>query len=459
MAKLTWGKLARLLAVFMAFSLVAAACGDDDTSSSQSDGDGGGGGTLNVAVVGNPQMEDIAALTPELFTADTGIDVNYSILDEDQLREITTRDAAAGGDQFDVVMIGLFEAPQFGQNGWINDLTDYAAGDEDYDVEDLIPTVRDGLTVDGAMYASPFYAESSFLMYRQDVVDEAGLEMPESPTWDEVAEIAREIDSDEMAGICLRGKPGWGDLGAVFTTVANTFGATWWAANDDGTIGEAQVDQPEFREALEFYTGLIDDAGESDASNASYNECSQQYLDGNVAMWYDATVAAGSLEADDSPVKGMNGYALAPVNETDASGWLWAWSLAIPATSSDPDLAWEYISWATGPQYIAAAGDMISGGWAAIPPGTRQSTYELPEYQAAAEAFADKTLEAMEAAPIDDPGTTPRPGLPGVQFVGVPEFQDMGNQCTELFSSAIAGGLSVDEALSQCQDIASSFSK
>ncbi len=459
MVKMTWGKLAKVFAVFIALSMLAAACGDDDDTGSGSDNGGDGSQTLNVAVVGNSQMEDIAALTPELFTQDTGIEVNYSILEEAQLREITTRDAAAGGDQFDVVMIGLFEAPQFGENGWILDLSGYAEGDEDYDVDDLIPTVREGLTVDGALYASPFYAESSFLMYRQDVLDEAGLEMPEAPTWDEVAEIAREIDSDEMAGICLRGKPGWGDLGAVFTTVLNTFGATWWAANDDGTIGEAQVDQPEFREALEFYVGLLDDAGESDASNASYNECTQQYLDGQVAMWYDATVAAGNLEADDSPVKGKNGYALAPVKETDTAGWLWAWSLAIPATTSDADLAWEYISWATGPGYIAEAGERIPGGWAAIPPGTRQSTYELPEYQDAAGAFADKTLEAMEAAPIDEPGTTPRPGLPGVQFVGVPEFQDMGNQCTELFSSAIAGGISVDEALSQCQDIASSFSQ
>ena len=410
-------------------------------------------------IVGNPQMEDIAELTPELFTAETGITVNYSILEEQTLREIVTRDAAAGGEQFDAVMIGMYEAPQFGANGWLTDLTPLASADADYQLDDLIPSVRNGLSVGDSMYASPFYAESSFLMYRQDVLDEAGLTMPEAPTWDEVADIARQINSDEMAGICLRGKPGWGDLGASFTTVANTFGATWWAANDDGTIGAAQVDQPEFREALEFYVDLIDDAGESDAANASFNECLSQYLDGKVAMWYDATVAAGLLEADDSAVKGLNGYALAPTKVTDASGWLWAWALAIPENSPNPDLAWEWLSWATGPGYIAAAGENVSGGWAAIPPGTRFSTYAIPEYQEAAAAFAGKTLEAMEAAPIDNPGTTPRPGLPGVQFVGVPEFQDMATQCTELFSGVIAGQLSIDDGLAQCQDIASTYSQ
>jgi sorbitol/mannitol transport system substrate-binding protein len=293
------------------------------------------------------------------------------------------------------------------------------------------------------------------VMYRQDVLEDAGLTMPDNPTWDEVAEIARTVDSDEMAGICLRGKPGWGDLGASFTTVLNTFGGTWWSANEDGTVGEAQVDQPEFKGALQFYVDLVNDAGEDDAANASFNECLAQYQDGKVAMWYDATVAAGTLEADDSPVKGKNGYATAPVKETEASGWLWSWALAIPQNSPDPDTAWEYISWATGPDYIKAAGSQVPGGWAAIPPGTRASTYEIPEYQEAAGAFADATLEAMEAAPIDNPGTTPRPGVPGVQYVGIPEFQDVGNRCTEQFSSVIAGQTNIDAALSACQDIAS----
>ena len=78
--------------------------------------------TINVAIVGNPQMEDIASLTPDLFTAQTGINVEYTILEEQTLREIVTRDVGAGGEQFDVVMIGMFEAPQFGRNGWLVDL-------------------------------------------------------------------------------------------------------------------------------------------------------------------------------------------------------------------------------------------------------------------------------------------------------------------------------------------------
>jgi sorbitol/mannitol transport system substrate-binding protein len=295
-------------------------------------------------------------------------------------------------------------------------------------------------------------------MYRKDVLAAKGITMPAKPTWDQIAAIARKIDSPQMAGICLRGKPGWGDLGASFTTVLNTFGGTWWSATPDGKVDKAQVDQPEFKKALQFYVDLVQSAGEDDAANSSFNECLTQYQQGKVAMWYDATVAASSLEANDSPVKGKNGYAPAPVEKTPASGWLWTWALAIPQNASDPDAAWKYISWATGPDYIKAAGTKIPGGWAAIPPGTRLSTYQIPQYEQAAKAFAQQTVDSMKAAPIDNPGTTPRPGLPGVQYVGIPQFQDVGNRCTQLFSSAISGQTSVDDALSQCQEIASAVS-
>jgi sorbitol/mannitol transport system substrate-binding protein len=441
---------ATLIAVAALFvGLGVAGCGGDD------DNGGGSGGSINVAIVDNPQMKDIAKLTPSLFTKKTGIDVNYTILDEGTLREVTTRDVAAGGRQFDVVMIGPFEAPQFGKDGFITDLTKFAESDSAYKLDDIIPAVRNALSYKGKLYAAPFYGESSFLMYRKDVLKKAGVTMPAQPTWTQVADIARKIDTPEMAGICLRGKPGWGDLGASFTTVLNTMGGTWWSAKPDGSVDKAMVDQPEFKNALQFYSDLIHDAGEKDAAGSSFNECLSQYKDGKVSMWYDATVAAGLLEADDSAVKGKNGYAPAPIDKTTASGWLWSWALAIPQTSSQADKAWKYISFATGPQYLKEAGSRVPGGWAAIPPGTRKSTYEIPQYEKAAAAFAKPTLDSISAAPIDNPGTTKRPGLPGVQYVGIPEFQDVGNQCTQQFSAVIAGRTPIDTALSNCQNVAS----
>ena len=411
--------------------------------------------TISVAVVANGQMQDIARLTPSLFTKKSGIKVKYTILDEGKLRQVTTRDVGSGGKAFDAVMIGPYEAPQFGTAGLLKDLTSQAKGDKAYHYADLIPAVRNALSAKGHMYAAPFYGESSFLMYRKDILAKKGVKMPLHPTWQQVAAAARKIKTSSMAGICLRGKPGWGDLGAAFTTVLNTFGGTWWTAKPNGQPDKAQVDQPAFKDALDFYAKLVQDAGEKDAANSSYNECLTQYQAGKVAMWYDATVAAGFLEAKDSPVKGKNGFAFAPHFKTKSTGWLWTWALAIPKSSPDPTDAWKYIAWATGPQYLKAAGPRVKGGWAAIPPGTRFSTYRIPQYKTAAKAFAATTLAAMKAAPITNPGTTKRPGLPGVQYVGIPAFQDVGNRCTQLFSAVIAGSMKDTAALSQCQQIAS----
>jgi sorbitol/mannitol transport system substrate-binding protein len=410
--------------------------------------------TISVAVVANGQMQDIAKLTPSLFTAKSGIKVKYTILDEGKLRQVTTRDVGSGGKAFDAVMIGPYEAPQFGVAGLLKDLTPLAKGDSAYNYNDLIPAVRNALSAKGHLYAAPFYGESSFLMYRKDILAKDGVTMPLHPTWQQVAAAARKIKTSSMAGICLRGKPGWGDLGAAFTTVLNTFGGTWWSAKPNGQPDKAQVDQPAFKNALDFYSKLVQDAGEKDAANSSFNECLTQYQAGKVAMWYDATVAAGTLEASDSPVKGKNGYAFAPVYKTKSSGWLWSWALAIPKSSPDPSDAWKYIAWATGKQYLRAAGPRVKGGWASIPPGTRVSTYRIPQYKKAAKAFAAITLAAMKAAPITHPGTTKRPGLPGVQYVGIPQFQDVGNRCTQLISAVIAGSMKDTSAISQCQQIA-----
>jgi sorbitol/mannitol transport system substrate-binding protein len=443
---------AAIVGLLAIVGVVPAGCGGGGGDAGHGSGHGG---AINVAIVDTPQTQDLARLTPSLFTDETGIKINYTILDEGTLREVATRDVADRGRQFDAVMIGTYEAPQFGRDGHIVDLTPKASADRAYDLGDIIPSVRNALSYQGRLYAAPFYGESSFLMYRKDVLRRAGIAMPAHPTWRQVADIARRIDTPRRAGICLRGKAGWGELGAPFTTVLNTFGATWWSAKPDGSVDRAMVDRPPFRRALRFYAGLVKDAGERHAAGANYTQCLALYRGGKVAMWYDATVAASNLEADDSPVKGKNGYVPAPVQLTPASGWLWSWALAVPASSRKRDLAWRYIAWATGPRYLKQAGTRIPGGWAAIPPGTRRSTYEIPAYRQATAAIARPTLDAIESAPIDHPGTTRRPGLPGVQVVGIPEFQDVADRCTELFSGVIAGKLSTDSALANCQAIAS----
>ena len=327
-----------LLGIATASVLVLSACAGAGGSGG---GDSGGKVTLTLATVNNPQMKDMESLKDSFEKDNPDITIKFVQMEENDLRDSVTKDVATQGGQYDVVTVGSYEVPIWAGNDWLSDLTSLAGDDEDYDVDDLMPPIREALTVDDSLYAVPFYGESSFLMYNKDMFAAAGITMPDNPTWDEVATYAKQLKTADTAGICLRGKPGWGELFAPLTTVVQTFGGNWY--NEDW---EAEVDSPEFTEATQFYIDLVTEAGQPDPVSSGFTECLNLFSQGNAAMWYDATSAAGSLEDAASPVAGKVGYVHAPVKETAESGWLWSWNLAIPKTSKHQDAAWTFVSWA-----------------------------------------------------------------------------------------------------------------
>ncbi|GAB3505473.1 ABC transporter substrate-binding protein [Amycolatopsis cihanbeyliensis] len=414
---------------------------------------GDGGATVTIATVANPQMQDIEKLTPKFNEQHPDINIEFVTLPENELRDRVTQDIATQAGQYDVVTIGTYETPIWAENGWLTGLDEYAS-QGGYDPADIIGPVREALSFEDQMYAAPFYGESSFLMYRKDLFEQAGLTMPEQPTWEDVAGFAERLDNDaeQRAGICLRGLPGWGEVLAPLNSLILTYGGQWYDENWD-----AKLDSPQVKEAAQFYVDLVREHGQPGAPNAGFSECLTSMAQGNSAMWYDATVAAGSLEdSSTSTVAGEIGYAPAPTMETDHAGWLWAWSLAIPETSDAKDAAWEFVSWATSKEYHRLVGEEL--GWTRVPPGSRLSTYEIPEYQEAAGQFAEPTLDAIQNVDVNQPGVHPQPWT-GVQYVAIPEFQDLGTKVSQEISAAIAGQQSVDEALAKAQGYAEETAK
>ncbi|MFE5817552.1 ABC transporter substrate-binding protein [Streptomyces sp. NPDC056479] len=416
-------------------------------------GAGSGGNSINVLMVNNPQMTELQKLAPR-FTEETGIKVNFTVLPENDVRDKISQDFANQAGQYDVATLSNYEIPIYARNGWLKEMNSYVAKDPAYDEQDVLGPMRQSLTGDdGKLYGQPFYGESSFLMYRKDVFEKAGLTMPEHPTWQQVADLAAKADGAEsgMKGICLRGLPGWGEVMAPLTTVVNTFGGTWFDKN-----WKARLNSPEWEKATKFYVDLVRDHGESGAAQSGFAECLNNMTQGKVAMWYDATSAAGSLEAANSPVKGKIGYAPAPVDKTESSGWLYTWAWGIQQASRNPDKAWQFVSWASSKQYEQLVGDEI--GWSNVPAGKRASTYANPAYREEAAAFQEMTKEAIEGARPNDPGVQPRPA-PGIQFVGIPEFTDLGTKVSQEISAAIAGRQSVDSALNKSQQLAEKISE
>lgn len=402
--------------------------------------------TLTIATVNNGDMIRMQGLTSEFTSVNPDIQVEWVTLEENVLRERVTTDIATKGGQYDIMTIGTYEVPIWAKQGWLLPLENLG---DDYDVDDLLPAIRSGLTGDdGKLYAAPFYGESSFIMYRKDLMEKAGLTMPDAPTWEFVADAARKMTdrANDINGICLRGKAGWGENMAFLTATSNAFGARWFDEN-----WKPQFDQPEWKNTLDFYVKLMNDAGPQGASSNGFNENLALFQQGKCGMWIDATVAASFVtNPNDSTVADKVGFALAPDTGLGKRGnWLWAWNLAIPAGSQKAEAAEKFISWATSKAYAELVAS--KEGWANVPPGTRTSLYENPEYQKAA-PFAKMTLDSINAADPKAPTVKPVPYV-GVQFVAIPEFQSLGTSVGQLFSAALAGQMSVDDALAQAQSL------
>jgi sorbitol/mannitol transport system substrate-binding protein len=416
-------------------------------------GSGGkGGNSINVLMVNNPQMLELQRLTPANFTKQSGIKVHFVVKVEQDMRDTASTEFANQSGQYDVATLSNFEIPYYAKAGWISDMQSIAK-DKSFDQADVLPTMTQALSSGGKLYGEPFYGESSFLMYRKDVFQKLGIKMPANPTWQQVAQYAAKVDGSQpgMKGICLRGLAGWGDNLAPLTTVVNTFGGTWFDMN-----WKAQVNTDGFKQAANFYVNLIHQHGEPGAATFSFPQCLNAMQQGKVAMWYDATSAAGPLEAPDSTVKGKIGYVSAPHYKTPRSGWLYTWAWAIEKASKNQDAAKKFVAWASSKDYenlVAKDTKGQYGGPTNVPAGKRASTYSNPTYLKVAGVFAKPTLAAIKDAPTANPGVQKRP-YSGIQFVGIPSFTSFGLECAKDISSAIAGSESTNSALNSCQSAA-----
>ncbi|ONF44323.1 sugar ABC transporter substrate-binding protein [Marinobacter lutaoensis] len=401
--------------------------------------------TVTIGTVNNGDMVRMQKLSAEFEKTHPDIRLDWVVLEENVLRQRLTTDIATEGGQFDLMTIGLYETGLWGARGWLTPMENLPAS---YDVDDIFPSVRDGLSVDGTLYGLPFYAESSMTYYRKDLFEAAGLSMSEQPSWDQIREFAKTLNrpEQEQYGICLRGKAGWGENMALVTTLANAFGARWF-----DEAWHPEFTGPEWTRAITFYTDLLGQYGPPGASSNGFNENLALFNSGKCALWVDATVAGAFVtDPSQSEVADAVGFALAPKEVTaKGAGWLWSWALAIPSSSDAKDAARAFAVWATSKEYSELVAERY--GIAAIPPGTRLSTYRNEAYMNAA-PFAAVTLTSLERADPNDPTLKPVP-YTGIQLVSIPEFQSIATQVGKLVSGALSGSLSVPQALKSAQAV------
>ena len=415
------------------------------------------GASITVATVSNPDMTTVESLTSQ-FTKETGISVTYDTYDEDTLRAKVTTDVSTHTGKYDVITIGPYDVPIYAKNKWAVPIQplfnkESAATQKGYDLNDVLPAIRTALSYKKQLYALPFYGESSMLYYRKDIFKSKGIKIGLHPTWAQVANAAKKVNSGSVHGICLRGIFGWGEVLAPLDTVINTYGGEWYNKK-----WQAQLTSKPDEAAVKFYVNLVRRYGEPGAENSGFTECETDMATGKVAMWVDATVAAGFLEDPTQSLEaGKIGFAYSPTDVTPrGSHWLWSWALGVESASKNKTAAAEFITWATSKQYTDLEGK--TNGWVTVPPGTRTSTYSNANYKKAAGDFANIVKSSILTANEHQFTLHPVP-YTGIQFVAIPEFEGLGNTVSSYISAAIAGNMSVSTALQKANAAANQAAK
>ncbi len=402
--------------------------------------------SLTIGTVNNSDMIIMQHLSKEFIKENPKIQLNWVILEENVLRQRITADISTNAGKFDIITIGTYETPIWAKRGWLTPLDEFP---ENYDIGDLIEVIRQSLSYSGKLYAIPFYGESSMTFYRKDLFREQGLRMPEQPTYEEISQFAATTHQPEknIYGICLRGKPGWGENMAIISSLVHAFGGRWFDMD-----WKPQLTSPQWKKAISFYVDLLQNYGPPGVTHNGHNKTRALFANGRCAIWIDATAPAGFIsDPKKSIVSKTVGFAKTPKTKAGiSSNWLWSWAFAIPSSSKAIAAAKKFILWATSKEYVELVG--TREGWILAPSGARKSTYANPRYQAVAKHFSDLELKIIEGITLTQASMKPIP-YAGYQFVSIPEFQNIGSQVGQVLAEALAGKISVEKALEEAQHL------
>ena len=377
--------------------------------------------TLTIATVNNGDMVVMQKLSSVFEKQHPDIHLRWVVLEENVLRQRVTTDIATKAGQFDIVTVGNYEVPIWAKQGWLSPMDNLPAS---YDVDDLLKPVRDGLTYEGKLYGLPFYAESAMTYYRTDLFNKAGLKMPDSPTYQEIRGFADKITDkpNQVYGMCLRGKPGWGENMAYVTTLVDTFGGQWFDMKWNPTINT-----PEWKKAVTFYGDILKADGPPGATSNGFNENLALFASGHCGMWIDSDRRLAACSTTRSEVAGGSdkvGFTANPDRQTSRAarpGCGAGTSPFRPRPRSTRRRPSTFVAWATSKEYVklVAAKD----GWVAVPPGTRSSTYDNPDYKKAAPFAGLRADQAILHANPSGQHAQTRGPTPARSSSAIPEFQ------------------------------------
>ncbi len=301
----------------------------------------------------------------EVFTQETGIGVNYEALPSDYLtaQQLLTTRLAAGDSDFDCFFCDDIETAMYGAAGWLEPL-DPIIEEFGIDLGDIPPTLlQDVSSWDGVLYRLPWTSDVELFFYRTDYFAEAGVQPP--TTWEEIVEVGQALTQGDRFALALAAQKN----GVLANDIQH------WANQAGGAID--RLDHPGSREAISFYKDLFatHKIAPPSAPEQDYGTNLQGFLDGKHAMWWVWDAFLGALRNDEEfwndQVLSFSPLPRGPENAETSIG---AWGWAVNASSTQKDLAKQWIAFIARPDIMRML--MIRGNTPA-----RTSLWTDPEYQ------------------------------------------------------------------------------
>ncbi|MBC3765539.1 extracellular solute-binding protein [Neptunicella marina] len=379
------------------------------------------------------------ALSREYEKQHADIDIEWRILEENTLRKRLLSDFAISDGQFDVAMLGAYETSVWSKKHWLSPINNLP---DNYDWQDVFPSVRHSLTYKGQQFALPFIAETDMTFYRKDLFKKAGIQMAARPTYQDILTYAKAIHdpANGVYGIGLRGKPGWGQNMAFVSVLVNAFGGHWFDQNWKPTLTTKA-----WKNALTYYVDIVKKYGPPDAADNGWQQNQSLFAQGKLGIFIDATSLAGKVFATNTAIDSEQiGYAPAPfVSASHPSHWFWTWAMAIPQSSTHQTAAKDFIAWMTSRQFVELA--VAKGNDVTIPSGTRKSTYQTNTMRRL--PVNDFIASAIQTLPFGNENDI------ADQFVAIPEFPAIGYQVGLKVQQILKGQISVEQGLMDSQNI------
>ncbi len=301
---------------------------------------------INVMLGGHP-FKDVIQENIQEFTDASGIKVNFTVVGYDVLSERSVLEMTASTGSFDVIADVIEWVPGYAASGLVHDIGELDAkygGKINFD--GMIQAALNAHKFDGKQFSMPINAGTRMFFYRQDLLDAAGLEPPE--TWEELRAAANALNSADQAGMSMSAASGaWN----VLNWVPYLFAAGGDVWDEDKKI---TVNSDEGVAALEFWVDLILNDKVTPEGVASYNIDQNRagMIDGRIAMATFESVAALALgNPDVNPHAANMGYCRFPLRSKDtpatATAILGGWGLVIPRNTANEEAAYEFLAWAT----------------------------------------------------------------------------------------------------------------